>query len=92
MTDLIGTDRFGRPGGRARFPEWLAAAQNDPVAMKLFDHVDAMEAVPRIRRPSAIHTTDQIVVWRRATDGPLALPRKIWLVRSAAPSLDSRPK
>ena len=31
------------------------------VAMKLFRTVDEMEAVPRIRRPKAIHTTDQIV-------------------------------
>jgi len=29
--------------------------------MKLFDRIEALEDVPRIRRPSAIHTTDQIV-------------------------------
>ena len=32
-----------------------------PIGMKLFESVAEMEAVPRIRRPSAIHTTDQIV-------------------------------
>jgi len=32
-----------------------------PIGMKLFKTVADMEAVPRIRRPSAIHTTDQIV-------------------------------
>ncbi len=32
-----------------------------PIGMKLFETVAEMEAVPRIRRPSAIHTTDQIV-------------------------------
>jgi uncharacterized protein (DUF169 family) len=30
-------------------------------AIKRFERVEEMEAVPRIRRPSAIHTTDQIV-------------------------------
>jgi len=33
-----------------------------PIGMKLFETVEAMEAVPRIRRPGGtIHTTDQIV-------------------------------
>ncbi|MDA1147818.1 MAG: DUF169 domain-containing protein [Chloroflexi bacterium] len=32
-----------------------------PIGMKLFETVAEMEAIPRIRRPSAIHTTDQIV-------------------------------
>lgn len=32
-----------------------------PFGMKLFESVADMEAVPRIRRPSAIHTLDQIV-------------------------------
>ncbi len=32
-----------------------------PIGMKLFKKAEEMEAVPRIRRPRAIHTTDQIV-------------------------------
>ncbi len=32
-----------------------------PIGMKLFERVEDMEAVPRVRRPTAIHTTDQIV-------------------------------
>ncbi len=32
-----------------------------PIGMKLFETVADMEAVPRVRRPNAIHTTDQIV-------------------------------
>ncbi|WP_318387460.1 DUF169 domain-containing protein, partial [Microbacterium maritypicum] len=32
-----------------------------PIGMKLFETTAEMEAVPRIRRPTAIHTTDQIV-------------------------------
>ena len=32
-----------------------------PIGMKLFESVEEMEAVPRIRRPSAVHTADQIV-------------------------------
>lgn len=29
--------------------------------MKLFERVEEMEAIPKIRRPDAVHTTDQIV-------------------------------
>ncbi|OUR77994.1 hypothetical protein A9Q83_08350 [Alphaproteobacteria bacterium 46_93_T64] len=32
-----------------------------PIGMKLFETVEEMEAIPRIRRPDAIHTADQIV-------------------------------
>jgi uncharacterized protein (DUF169 family) len=32
-----------------------------PIGMKLFATVEEMEAIPRIRRPKSIHTTDQIV-------------------------------
>lgn len=32
-----------------------------PIGMKLYESVAEMEAVPRIRRPGAVHTTDQIV-------------------------------
>jgi uncharacterized protein (DUF169 family) len=31
------------------------------IGMKLFAHVEDMEAIPKIRRPNAVHTTDQIV-------------------------------
>src|SRR2546429_4139148 len=31
------------------------------IGMKLFASVEEMAAIPKIRRPSAIHTTDQIV-------------------------------
>src|SRR3982074_648491 len=31
------------------------------IGMKMFAHADEMMAIPKIRRPSAIHTTDQIV-------------------------------
>ncbi len=32
-----------------------------PIGMKLFENKSDMEAVPKIRRPSDVHTTDQIV-------------------------------
>ncbi len=32
-----------------------------PIGMKLFERVEDMLAIPKIRRPSGIHTTDQIV-------------------------------
>src|SRR6267154_2015789 len=31
-----------------------------PIGMKLFETVEEMEAIPKIRRPKAKHTTDQI--------------------------------
>lgn len=39
----------------------LLRLRTTPIGMKMFATRDEMEAVPRIRRPSAIHTTDQIV-------------------------------
>src|SRR5690606_17763912 len=41
--------------------EQLLKLRSFPIGMKLFETVEAMEAVPKIRRPEAIHTTDQIV-------------------------------
>jgi uncharacterized protein (DUF169 family) len=39
---------------------WLRL-RTTPIGMKLFRTVAEMEAIPRLRRPKAIHTTDQIV-------------------------------
>ena len=39
----------------------LLRLKTTPIGMKLFETVEEMEAVPRIRRPNAIHTTDQVV-------------------------------
>ena len=36
----------------------LLRIRTTPIGMKLFASVEEMEAVPRIRRPDAIHTTD----------------------------------
>jgi len=36
-----------------------------PIGMKLFATVEEMEAIPKIRRPKAKHTTDQIVAQAR---------------------------
>ncbi len=41
--------------------ERLLRLRSVPFAMKLFRERAGMEAIPRIRRPSAIHTLDQIV-------------------------------
>ena len=32
-----------------------------PIGMKMFESAEEMEAIPKIRRPSDIHTADQIV-------------------------------
>ncbi len=39
----------------------LLRLKTTPIGMKLFASKAEMEAIPRIRRPTAIHTTDQIV-------------------------------
>ncbi|HOV17965.1 MAG TPA: DUF169 domain-containing protein, partial [Ottowia sp.] len=32
-----------------------------PIGMRLFESTDALGAIPKLRRPQAVHTTDQIV-------------------------------
>jgi uncharacterized protein (DUF169 family) len=39
---------------------WLRL-RTTPIGMKLFETIEDMESIPRIRRPRFIHTTDQIV-------------------------------
>lgn len=39
----------------------LLRLRTTPIGMKLFSSREEMEAIPRIRRPKEIHTTDQIV-------------------------------
>ncbi len=39
----------------------LLRLKTTPIGMKLFATVEDMEAIPKIRRPKSIHTTDQIV-------------------------------
>ncbi|MFN0092605.1 MAG: DUF169 domain-containing protein [Acidimicrobiales bacterium] len=39
----------------------LLRIRTTPIGMKLFETVEAMEAIPKIRRPKDVHTTDQIV-------------------------------
>lgn len=39
----------------------LLRLKTTPIGMKLFTTVEEMEAIPKIRRPTLVHTTDQIV-------------------------------
>ena len=41
--------------------ERLLKLRSIPFGMKLFERREDMEAIPRIRRPKAVHTLDQIV-------------------------------
>lgn len=41
--------------------EGLLRLRSHPFGMKLFEDRAALEAIPRLRRPSAVHTLDQIV-------------------------------
>ena len=60
--DVISTDRdaLDWPGLVADLNR-LLRLRTTPIGMKLFETVAEMEAVPRIRRPGSIHTTDQVV-------------------------------
>lgn len=35
--------------------------RNPPIGMKLFESAETLKQIPRLRRPQAVHTTDQIV-------------------------------
>lgn len=65
MTDQTVSIRQGADG--VDWPQTLSRLdrvlriRTTPIGMKLFETVEEMEAVERIRRPSDIHTTDQIV-------------------------------
>ena len=37
----------------------LLRLKTTPIGMKLFERVEDMQAIPKLRRPSAIHTADQ---------------------------------
>ena len=56
-----------RDGGDVDWADVLARLdralrlRTTPIGMKLFETVEEMEAVPRIRRPADVHTADQIV-------------------------------
>jgi uncharacterized protein (DUF169 family) len=39
----------------------LLRLKTAPVAMKLFERVEDLQAIPKLRRPTAVHTADQIV-------------------------------
>src|ERR1700709_142594 len=41
--------------------ERLLKFRNSPFSMKLFERVEDMEAIPRIRRPKAVYAFDQVV-------------------------------
>ena len=67
----------------------LLKLRSIPFGMKLFERRADMEAIPRIRRPSAIHTLDQVVAQAARLDGPSVLPRRTWSARNAAQSSGS---
>ena len=62
MSEVIATDQthFDWPATLDELNRYLRL-RTTPIGMKLFETREAMEAIPRIRRPDAIHTTDQIV-------------------------------
>ncbi len=62
MSDLIASDQTNLDYADlvASLNRYLRL-RTTPIGMKLFETAAEMEAVPKIRRPSAIHTTDQIV-------------------------------
>jgi uncharacterized protein (DUF169 family) len=62
MSDLITTDQSSYDWAElVAGLNQLLRLRTTPIGMKLFETRGEMEAVPRIRRPRDIHTTDQIV-------------------------------
>ena len=60
-TDALTYDWDALVGGLDRY----LRLRSIPIGMKLFETVEEMEAIPKIRRPKAKHTTDQIVAQAR---------------------------
>jgi uncharacterized protein (DUF169 family) len=56
----MSTAAFDWPRLAADLERWLKL-RSFAFGMKLFESVEAMEAIPKIRRPKSVHTTDQIV-------------------------------
>ncbi len=62
MSEVIATDlsTFNWPEIVGALNQYLRLRAT-PIGMKLFNSVEEMQSIPRIRRPKDIHTTDQIV-------------------------------
>ena len=56
--------------------ERLLKLRSIPFGMKLFENAADMEAIPRIRRPGAVHTLDQVVAQAGIAGGALHLQRR----------------
>ena len=61
MTDLISTDLDYNGERIVADLNRLLRLRTTPIGMKLFESIDEMTAIQRIRRPKNVHTTDQIV-------------------------------
>ena len=61
MTDLISTDLDYNGERIVADLNRLLRLRSTPIGMKLFESIDEMTAIERIRRPKDVHTTDQIV-------------------------------
>jgi uncharacterized protein (DUF169 family) len=61
MSDLISTDLDYNGKQIVEDLNRLLRLRTTPIGMKLFESVEEMTAIERIRRPKDVHTTDQIV-------------------------------
>ena len=69
--------------------ERLLKLRSIPFGMKLFEHREEMEAIPRIRRPKAVHTLDQIVAQAARLGWTVGLTSEDLVGRSVGRSSDS---
>ena len=61
-TTATGTAAATPPlGALASALEAMLKLRVPPIGMRLFESVDALAAIPKLRRPQAVHTADQIV-------------------------------
>lgn len=61
MTDLISTDLDYNGERIVADLNRLLRLRTTPIGMKLFESIDEMTMIERVRRPKDVHTTDQIV-------------------------------
>lgn len=61
MTDVASTDTPLSLAELSSALEAMLKLRVPPIGMKLFESIDEMASIPKLRRPGAVHTLDQVV-------------------------------
>ena len=71
------------PAGMAADLNNLLRLKTTVIGLKMFATVEEMTDIPKIRRPTAIHTTDQIVSMASRLGWTVGITATIWSARNA---------